>query len=384
MQQGKISAVFMRGGTSKAVIFRRADLPADQASWSGIFRAVIGSPDAYGRQLDGMGGGVSSLSKICIVGPASRADADVDYTFAQVAVKDGSVDFAGNCGNMSSAIGPFALEAGLVPVPLGSKATVRIHNTNTNKLILSHFNVVDGVAAVEGDMSLDGVTGTGSPIRLDFMDPGGTKSGKLLPTGQALDLLEVPGLGLIEMTMIDAANPCVFVSAEAFGATGTELPETLEGMPVLLERLEFVRRSASVLMGLANSQEQAAQRKVLPIIAMVSAMKASPLLSGKILHATEADILVRTISTGQPHRAVPVTGALCLGIACRVVGSVPQRLLSVTQPDADVRIAHPSGVFVAAAKVTHKEGAVFAEFATAYRTARRLFEGSVFYRTGLV
>ena len=383
MRQAKLRAVFMRGGTSKAVVFNQADLPSDRAVWPKIFRAIMGSPDIYGRQLDGMGGGVSSVSKICIVGKSERTDADVDYTFAQISVKDGAVDFSGNCGNMSSAIGPFAVEEGLAPYPQGNQAIVRIYNTNTSKIIVSRFNMDDTLAAVDGEMTIDGVTGTGAPIRLDFESPGGTKTGRLLPSGNPTDQITIPELGQISISLVDAANPCVFVRAQDLGFQGTELPEALEQEPVLLERLEFIRRTASVMMGLAPDVEAAGQMKVLPIVAMICSPVTATLLSGKTLDAKASDIVVRMISTGQPHRAVPVTGALCLAIACRIPGSLPQQLLAQTHPDQDIRIAHPSGVFIAAAKVTqNKEDGVVAHYGTVYRTSRRLFEGHVLYRPG--
>lgn len=197
----------MRGGTSKALIFRAGDLPADRADWAPIFLAAMGSPDPAMRQLDGMGGGVSSLSKCCVVGPPSRPDADVDYTFAQVAIDRPEVDYASNCGNMSSAIGPFAVDEGLVAPPAGNEAVVRIHNTNTGKIIVARFPMEDGRAAVTGDLAIDGVAGTGAPIRLDFTDPGGAGTGRLLPTGNLTDRLDVPGLGPLRVTLIDAANP---------------------------------------------------------------------------------------------------------------------------------------------------------------------------------
>jgi len=380
MQQAKLRAVFMRGGTSKAVMFHRAELPADRAAWAPIFRAVIGSPDPYGRQLDGMGGGVSSLSKICVVGPPSRPDADVDYTFAQVSVKDGAVDYSGNCGNMSSAIGPFAVDEGLVPYPVATEAVVRIHNTNTGKIIIARFAVDGGAAAVDGAMVLDGVAGSGAPIRLDFVDPGGAKTGRLLPTGNATDGLDVPGVGMLAASMVDAANPCVFVRAADLGVTGTELPDALEADPALLAKLEAVRRTASVAMGLAPDSDAAGSIPGVPKVALVTAPVAASLLSGRMLAADEANILVRMISVGQPHRAVPLTGALCLAVACRIPGSVPQSLLSADETGQDIRIGHPSGVIVVAAEVVREGDGFAVRHGTAYRTARRLFQGEVLYR----
>jgi len=196
MPQVKLRAVFMRGGTSKAIMFRAEDLPPERERWDAILLGAIGSPDANGRQLDGMGGGLSSLSKVCVIGPPSREDADVDYTFAQVSVRTAAVDYSGNCGNMSSAVGPFAVDEGMVAVN-GDAATVRIHNTNTRKIIVSRFATEGGLAAVEGDFVLPGVAGSGAPIRLDFLDPGGAGTGKLMHTGRPIDRIEVAGLGKI-------------------------------------------------------------------------------------------------------------------------------------------------------------------------------------------
>src|SRR5687767_8030311 len=216
----KLPAVFMRGGTSKALMLHLRDLPADRPAWDAIFLTAMGSPDPHGRQLNGMGGGVSSLSKVCVLGPPSRPDADLDYTFAQVLVTEARVDYSGNCGNMSSAVGPFAVEEGIVPAGDGERL-VRIHNTNTKKIINATFRVKDGRAVVEGELEIPGVAGTGSPVRLDFLEPGGAVTGKLLPTGKPRDVLEIPGIGKVEASMVDAANPCVFLAAESLGLKGT-------------------------------------------------------------------------------------------------------------------------------------------------------------------
>ena len=380
MPQRRLRAIFMRGGTSKALVLHRADLPADQADWTPIFLAAMGSPDPNGRQLDGMGGGVSSLSKVCVVGPPSREDADVDYTFAQISVASAQVDYSANCGNMSSAIGPFALDERLVAVPDCGEAVVRIHNTNTGKIIVARFAVENGRAAVEGDLVLDGVGGNGSSIRLDFQDPGGARTGRLLPTGNATDRLAIPGLGEMELSMVDAANPCVFVAAATLGARGTELPQALEQDGGLLARLEAIRCHASVAMGLTQTLTEAAGVPGVPKVALVAAPAIAPTLTGRTLAPGDMDILVRMISNGQPHRAVPLTGALCLAAACRVPGSVPYRLLAEAARSGAVRIGHPSGVVLVAAEVETGEGGVHIRQATVYRTARRLFQGEVLYR----
>lgn len=375
----RLRAVFMRGGTSKAVMFRKEDLPADPKDWTPIFLQVMGSPDPNGRQLDGMGGGISSLSKICIIGPPSRPDADVDYTFAQISVRDAFVDYGANCGNMSSAVGPFAIEEGMVPAPRNGEAVVRIHNTNTSKIIVSRFPVEDGLLSPDGDVEIDGVAGTAAPIRLEFLEPGGARTGQLLPTGQACDEIEIAGLGRVRMSCVDAANPCVFVAAEAVGKTGNELPDQLEADAGFLERMESVRRAASVKMGLAKDIESAARMTGIPKVAMVCGPRAGRTLSGRELVAADSDIWVRMISVGQPHRAVPITGAICLAVATRIPGSVPAGLGSA---DGPIRIAHPSGVTLVDARVTagSKAGEVRAEYGAVYRSTRRLFEGKVLYR----
>lgn len=380
MAQERLRAVFMRGGTSKGLMLRRQDLPADQADWAPIFLAAMGSPDPNGRQLDGMGGGISSLSKVCVIGPASRPDADVDYTFAQVAVGESHVDYAGNCGNMSSAVGPFAVDENLVKAPRNGMARVVIHNTNTGKLIVSQFPMVEGELATYGDLSIDGVAATAAPIRLDFEKPGGSKTGQILPTGHAVDELTVSGVGRIAASLVDAANPCVFIAAESLGLTGTELPAVLERDGVFLKRMERIRCAASMAMGLAPGLAEAAALQSIPKVAIVSVPQETQTLSGKSLRSDEMDIAVRMISVGQPHRAVPVTGSLCLAVGCRVRGSIPSRLLGNAAQGSQIRIAHPSGVIVVDADVSNAKGYCEVHSATIFRTARKLFAGEVYFR----
>lgn len=380
MNQIALRAVFMRGGTSKAVMFRAEDLPPDRAQWAPIFLGVIGSPDANGRQLDGMGGGVSSLSKVCVIGPPTHPGADVDYTFAQVSVTGATVDYSGNCGNMSSAIGPFAVDEGLVKAS-GAEAIVRIHNTNTHKLIVAHFAMDGGRAAVDGDFALPGVAGTGAPVRLDFLAPGGAGTGKLLPTGNVIDRLEVASVGAIEVSAIDAANPCVFVAAETLGLTGIEMPDELDRNRDLLDRLEAIRIAASLRMGIARTVEEAQRKPSIPKVAMVTGPRAARTLAGELIGANDADLTVRMISIGQPHRAVPLTGAMCLAVASRLPGSIAHRMARTpNSPEAPVRIAQPSGLTVVGASVRRTDEGWIADQATVYRTARRLMEGTVFVR----
>ncbi len=380
MKQLKLRAVFMRGGTSKAIIFRVEDLPADRAAWAPLFLGVLGSPDPSGRQLDGMGGGISSLSKICVIGPPTRHDADVDYTFAQVSVTQALVDYSGNCGNMSAAVGPFAVDEGIVAAR-GDEAIVRIHNTNTGKIIVSRFAMDDGLAAVDGDFILPGVAGGGAPVRLDFMEPGGAGTGKLLPTGNTADELDIAGVGRIEASMVDAANPCVFVAADALGCSGQQMPAEMEADRRVLQRLEAIRIAASIQMGIASNIEEAACKPSIPKVAIVAGPRDAVTLSGEKIAAQDIDVTVRMISVGQPHRAVPLTGAMCLAVAAKLPGSVVNRVACRAEAeDSAVRIGQPSGVTVVNAAVRKRGDKWFAAQATVYRTARRLMEGWVFVR----
>jgi 2-methylaconitate isomerase len=384
MAQLKLRAVFMRGGTSNALMFRDEDLPKDRAQRDRIFLAALGSPDPNGRQLDGMGGGISSLSKVCLIGPPSHPEADVDYTFAQISVREASVDYSGNCGNMSSAIGPFAVDEGIV-LATGSEAVVRIHNTNTRKLIVARFALEDGKAAVEGDFVLPGVAGSGAPIKLEFLAPGGAATGRLLPTGNVIDTLAIDGVGTIEASMVDAANPCVFIYANVLGLSGVEMPDQIERDAELMRRLEAIRVAASIRMGIAATASEAARKPSIPKVAMVAGPFDAITLAGESIPATAADVTVRMISIGQPHRAVPLTGAMCLAVAARLPGTIVARAArSPDRPDAPIRIAQPSGVTVVASAVSHQDDGWFAEQATVYRTARRLMDGYVFVRASAV
>jgi 2-methylaconitate cis-trans-isomerase PrpF len=376
MTQRRFPAVFMRGGTSKAIMFHARDLPAARGEWDAIFLSAMGSPDPNGRQLDGMGGGVSSLSKVCVIAPSQREDADIDYTFAQVQVKQARVDYASNCGNMSSAVGPFALEEGLVPAAEG-EAMVRIFNTNTRKIIHSSFGARGGRALVEGKLAIPGVAGTGAPIRLDFVDPGGATTGKLLPSGNASDVLDVQGFGGIEVSMVDAANACVFLAADALGLKGTEMPDELERNAAVLEALAAIRLHASVAMGIARTLDEARERTAVPFIGFVSPAQDARTLSDESFAAAAADLTVRMISNGQPHRALPLTASLCAAVAARIDGSVVWKAARRNAGDA-LRLAMPSGVLTVGAEASRENGAWRVARGSFYRTARRLFEGYVY------
>lgn len=371
MSLRRIPAVYMRGGTSKAVMFKAQDLPVEGPDRDRVLLAVMGVPDPNRRNLDGMGGGLSSLNKVCIVGPPSRADADVDYTFVQLEADGETADYGGNCGNMSSAIGPFALEEGLVPAQVGGEAVVRIHNTNTGKIIVSRFPVEEGALASDGDFRLDGVAGSAAPIRLEFLEPGGAKTGTLLPTGNPVDTLDVGGR-LIEASLVDAANPAIFVRATDLGKSGMEDPADLEADADFLALMEAIRTAGAEAMGLPRLAS-------VPKVAMLAAPADARLISGASLAAADHDLAIRMISVGQPHRAVPITGAICLAIAARVPGSIAQALCRAG--DGPIRIGHASGVTVVDARVGRgANGEVVAEYGAVYRSARRLFEGHAVYR----
>ena len=371
-----LPAVFMRGGTSRAVMFHARDLP-ERSAWDPIFLAAMGSPDPNGRQLNGMGGGISSLSKVCVLAPSDREDADIDYTFAQVQIRDAAVDYRGNCGNMSSAVGPFAVDEGIVR-PNGDTAVVRIFNTNTRKIIRSTFPLRDGRAATDGELAIPGVAGTGAPVRLDFLSPGGATTGRLLPTGRPTDRLDVPGIGPIDVSLVDAANACVFVRARDLGLTGRELPEELERDPALLEKLQAVRRQASVAMGIAKDDAEARGIAAVPIIGCVAPPMDAPTLSGEPISASQVDLTARFLSNGQPHRALPLTASLCTAVAARITGTLAAEALGAGAGE-QVRIGMPSGILTVGADVGQDGGGAWVAHSGAfYRTARRLFDGRIY------
>lgn len=366
----------MRGGTSKAIMFHARDLPAGRTGQEAVFMAALGTPDPHGRQLDGMGGGVSSLSKVCVLAPPSRDDADLDYTFAQVLIREARVDWSGNCGNMSSAVGPFAVDEGLVRAR-GESATLRIHNTNTGKIIRATFPIEDGRARVAGDLAIPGVAGSGAPVRLDFLDPGGATTGRLLPTGRPRERLEVPGLGAVEASLVDAAAAAAFVRARDIGLTGRELPDELEAQPEMLARLDAIRLAASVRMGIAPDLAAARRVTSVPFIALVSSPAAAPTLAGESLAAEAMDLAARIVSSGQPHRALPLTGALCTAVAAFIPGTVVAACTTPPRAGGALRIGMPSGVLAVGADVAAEAGGWVARAGSFYRTARRLFDGRV-------
>ena len=375
MGQRKYPAVFMRGGTSRAIVFHAKDLPEDRAERDAIFLKALGSPDPNGRQLDGLGGGISSLSKIAVVAPSERADADVDFTFAQVGVTDETVDYVGTCGNISSAVGPFAVDEGLVRADEGT-ATVRIFNTNTGKTYHARFPVEEGAAGVSGSYELPGVSGAGAQITLEFMDPGGAATGKLLPSGNAVDTFEIEGIGAIEASMVDATNPMVFVRAADLGLTGGEGPGLIDAQVEVMVNLEQIRAEAAVRMGLARDRREASESvQAVPKVVVVAPPLEYIDLKGEIVAADDCDIAARIISMGKTHRAFALTGAMCLAVAARIPGTVVHE--AARSAEGDIRLGHPSGVQTINAVVAETREGPVAEKVIVYRTARRLMEGMV-------
>ncbi len=380
--QRRIPATYYRGGTSRAVVFHRKDLPplgaaGTQSAWDALICAAMGSPDPSGRQLDGMGGGISSLSKIAIVSPSVRSDADLDYTFGQVGIDTASVSYRGNCGNISSAIGPFAVEEGLIPVADGM-AAIRIFNTNTGKMLVAEFEIVDGVPRLDGPFEIDGVAGTAAPIKLSFLDPWGAVSGAMFPTGEPLTELKIDPDRAVSATLIDVANPTVIVAAETLVGPSDNFAPADFSRDEIVARAECIRIAAAIAMGLAADENQARQDiPNLPLVAAVLAPRNFTARSGRQIGAERVDIITHMYSAGLPHKASPVTGAMALAAACQVPGTLAHSLARAGRTGDDVRIGHPSGVLDVAARCVDSQGIWTAHSTGVYRTARRLFEGNV-------
>lgn len=369
-EQAGIRASYLRGGTSKGLFFRREDLPEDAAARDRLLCAALGSPDPNGRQLDGMGGGISSLSKAMLVRRSRRDGIDVEYLFAQVDVGRAAVDYAGNCGNLSAAVGVFAIDQGLVQLPDGP-GRVRMLNENTGRRIDCHLHVAGGRAAVAGGAVIAGVAGQSAPIRLEFIEPGGSRTGRLLADGPRFEA-RLAGGRTVAASFVDAANPCVFVAASELGLTGTELPSEIAAMPAVLSALEQIRCAAGVLAGLGTVPES------VPKVALVGPSAAWRTLAGETLSADACDVQIRMISMGSPHLAIPLTGALCAAVAARIPGTIPAGLAREVAPGGALRIGTASGVVPANADVTETPEGWHARSATVLRTARTLMEGTVY------
>ena len=360
----------MRGGTSKALVFHARDLPADRASRDKLFCHFMGSPDAYGRQLNGMGGGLSSLSKIVIVEPSARPDIDIDYTFVQIAVDEAVADYSSMCGNMSASVGPFAVDEGLVKIAdTNDQASVSIYNTNTDKQFTAQFPVHNGKAVEAGDFVIPGITGSGARIRLDYKEPGGAATGALLPAGEVISTLHTDSGESFTVSLVDSSNPVAFVNAADLGKTATELPQDLDTDEVFMQRMEGIRCAASVAMGLSATTETSS--KGAPKIAIVAAPSSFTALDNRSYTADDFSIAVRIVSMGNVHRAITLTGAMCVAAAVKISGSIPHQFARAGETTT---IGNPSGLLPVEASVT-SDGGFHVQSTTTYRTQRRLMEG---------
>ena len=387
-QQLRIPAVYMRGGTSKGVFFLKDDLPADPAERERLLLRVIGSPDRYGKHTDGMGGATSSTSKIVILSKSSRPDCDVDYLFGQVAIDRPAIDWSANCGNLSTAVGPFAISSGLVEAPAEGTATVRIWQANIGKRIVARVPMQAGEVQELGGFELDGVAFPAAEVRLEFLDPAadeeggdGNSGGAIFPTGNRLDRLDVPGIGAIEATMINAGNPTIFVDAGPLGFKGTELQAEVNGDRARLALAEQVRARGALAMGLVKSLAGAAERQATPKLAYVAKPAGYTASDGRTVEASSIDLLARIFSMGVLHHAMTGTGAVAIAAAAAIPGTVVSRLAPIDATggkDGRVRFGHPSGVLaVGAEAVEEAQGQWKVTKVSLSRTARRLMEGWV-------
>jgi len=375
-----IPATYLRGGTSKGVFFKLDDLPASAQppgpARDALLLRVIGSPDPYGKQIDGMGGATSSTSKTVIVSQSTRPDHDVDYLFGQVSIDKPFVDWSGNCGNLSAAVGPFAIRSGLVEnIPQNGIATVRIWQANIAKTIIAHVPITNGCVQETGDFELDGVTFPAAEIVLEFLDPA-DGDGAMFPTGRVVDELDVPGVGRFAATMINAGIPTVFLDAHALGYTGTELQDDINNDVQALARFETIRAHAALRMGLITRVEDAATRQHTPKIAFVAPSADYLASSGKPIAAGDIDLLVRALSMGKLHHAMMGTASVAIAAAAAVPGTLVNQAAG-SQPRETIRFGHPSGVLKVGAQAREENGQWQVAKAVMSRSARVLMAGAV-------
>lgn len=384
MKQLRIPAVYMRGGTSKGVFFLAHDLPSDPAVRDRLLLRIIGSPDRYGKHTDGMGGATSSTSKVVILSKSGRAGCNVDYRFGQVAIDAPVIDWSGNCGNLSAAVGAFALSTGLVEGPADGMATVRIWQANIGKVIVNHVPMQGGEVQELGDFELDGVAFPAAEVKVEFLDPaadeegGGQEGGgAMFPSGKRIDVLDVPGVGKLEATLINAGNPTIFVDAARLGLTGMELQGDVNGDKALLQRVEAVRALGAVAMGLvATTEEATAKRPHTPKLAFVAKPASYMASDGKRIEASSIDLLARIFSMGVLHHAMTGTGAVAIAAAAAIPGTVVSRA-APAGADGRVRFGHPSGTLSVGAEAREEAGQWKVAKVMMSRSARRLMEGWV-------
>lgn len=375
MNSIKIPATYMRGGTSKGVFFNAADLPPAGAARDAVLLRVMGSPDPYGKQIDGMGNASSSTSKAVILSKSTRPDHDVDYLFGQVSIDKPFVDWSGNCGNLSSAVGAFAISSGLVDAPPDGVCTVRIWQANIGKTIVAHIPMQGGQVLEAGDFELDGVTFPSAEIVLEFMNPA-PEGGSMFPTGNVVDVLDVPNVGRFDATLINAGIPTIFVNAADVGYTGTELQDDINNDAQALAKFELIRAYGAVKMGLIADISEAATRQHTPKVAFVAPPADYISSSGKAVKAVNVDLLVRALSMGQLHHAMMGTAAVAVGTAAAVTGTLVNLAAGGGAHEA-VRFGHPSGTLRVGAQAELVNGQWTVTKAVMSRSARVLMEGWV-------
>ncbi|MBM4845803.1 2-methylaconitate cis-trans isomerase PrpF [Vibrio parahaemolyticus] len=382
MSQIKVPATYMRGGTSKGVFFNLEDLPQEAqvagAARDKLLLRVIGSPDPYGKQIDGMGGATSSTSKTVIVSRSSQGDHDVDYLFGQVSIDKPFVDWSGNCGNLSAAVGPFAIHAGLIPqerIPENGIVTVRVWQVNISKTILVHVPIVNGFVQETGEFELDGVTFPAAEIQVDFVDPADGE-GSMFPTGNLVDDLVVPDVGTFNATFINAGIPTIFIDAESIGYQGTELQDDINNDDAALAMFESIRAHGALKMGLISELEEAQTRQHTPKVAFISKPKSYQSSSGKAVNESEIDVLVRALSMGKLHHAMMGTAAVAIASAACVPGTLVNLAAGGGEKES-VTFGHPSGTLKVGAQAKQTEQGWVVQKAIMSRSARILMEGFV-------
>lgn len=378
----QIRCAIMRGGTSKGIFIRLNELPSDPQKRDQVIKAIFGSPDI--RQIDGLGGADTLTSKCAIIGPSTRSDADVDYTFAQVGIEQDVVDYKGNCGNISSAVGPFAVDEGMVPITT-PVTNVRINQTNTGRIIVAEVSIKEGKAAVDGDLQIDGVPGKGARITLDFSDTQGAVTGKLLPTDNAIDTVLYNG-NKYHISIVDAGNPLVFISAEELGLRGTEKPDEIEGNSTLMKTIEHIRGVAAKKIGLVERWDLAAiESPYIPFFAIVSPPSDYETYNNKKIHESDIDIVSRLLFMLRVHRTYPGTGTVCTGAAAKIQGTVVWDIMSKeARKKQTIKIGHPAGLIPVETEVKATRGISKITKIAIYRTARRIMDGYVYIKTSKI
>ena len=381
-QMETIKCTIMRGGTSKGIFINKNELPKDPVKRDKIILGIFGSPDI--RQIDGLGGADVLTSKLAIISPSSSEDADVDYTFGQVSFETDTIDYKGNCGNISSAVGPYAIDEGIVPIR-GDVTKVRINLTNSHRILNAEVPVVEGKAAVEGNYKIDGVPGTGAKIAMDWSDTTGAFTGKLLPTGNPKDEIETED-GVFPVSLVDAGNPLIFIKAESLGLKGTEDPGTIEANSILMNKIERIRSKGAQMLGLVDDYKDATEKSPYnPFFAIISHPADYTALNDIKVEADNIDLVSRLAFMQRMHKAYPITGTVCTGAAARIPGSIVwDQMRKSSRKNGVLKIGHPGGIIDVEAIAYDEENKIEMKKIGVYRTARRIMDGNVYVKKSLI